>query len=51
MDKTKYTIGQRILGVVFVLWFLGAIVALMLTGKTDPWLALVVIGQFFLYLE
>ena len=48
MDNKEYTAGQIIFGVIFVIWFFGSIVALMMFGRTSGGLALAIVGQYFL---
>ena len=48
MDKREYSTGEKIFGAVFVIWFFASIVALMLFGRTSGWLALAIVGQYFL---
>ena len=47
MEKKEYTTGEIILGTVFMLWFIGSIVALFWCAKTSAGLALAVLGQYF----
>ncbi len=48
MVEKDYTAKDYIIGTVFLIWFIGSIIALFVTVKTSPWLALSVFGQYFL---
>lgn len=48
MSEKEYSVGDYILGGVFLIWFFGSIVMLFLTAKTAPALTLAVFGQIFL---
>lgn len=48
MEKKQYTVGETLLGILFLVWFFASIIALLMTAKTYPWLALVIFGQYFL---
>ncbi len=47
MDEREYSIGDYIVGSVFLIWFLGSMGAFVLTARTTPWLSLAVFGQIF----
>ena len=48
MQKNEHSAWYYISGGLFLIWFVGSIVALVLTAKTTPWLAVSVFGQYFL---
>ena len=48
MIEKDYTAKDYIIGGIFLIWFVGSIVALFLTAKSSPWLAVSVFGQYFL---
>lgn len=48
MEKKQYTVGETLLGILFLVWFFASIIALLMTAKTHPWIALVIFGQYFL---
>lgn len=48
MEEKNYTAKDYIIGGIFLIWFIGSIVALFMTVKISPWLALSVFGQYFL---
>ena len=50
MIEKDYTAKDYIIGGIFLVWFIGSIVALFLTAKSSPWLAVSVFGQYFLVL-
>lgn len=48
MQNNEHSAWYYISGGLFLIWFVGSIVALVLTAKTAPWLAVSVFGQYFL---
>lgn len=48
MIEKDYTAKDYIIGGIFLIWFIGSIVALFMTAKSAPWLAVSVFGQYFL---
>ncbi len=48
MKNSEHNAWYYISGALFLIWFVGSIVALILTAKATPWLAISVFGQYFL---
>ena len=48
MKNSEHNAWYYISGGLFLIWFVGSIVALILTAKATPWLAISVFGQYFL---
>ena len=48
MQNNEHSAWYYISGSLFLIWFVASIVALVLTAKTAPWLAVSVFGQYFL---
>ncbi len=48
MQDNEHSAWYYIKGALFLIWFVASIIALFLTAKTAPWLAISVFGQYFL---
>lgn len=47
-EKEKYSVGQKIFGVVFMIWFVASLVGIIyFTGKENTAFAILIFGQYF----
>ena len=47
MGQQEYSTAEKIKGALFVIWFFGSIIAMVLFAKTTPFMTLTVFGQVF----